>query len=366
MVTVQTVLESLERVCPANTAFEFDKIGLQVGEPSDIISSAVVALDCSEGLIDFAKSKKAQLALCHHPIIWDPIATVNSSTRSGSLATKLIQNGIAFIGAHTNWDCAPGGINDELAYLLGLADVRPIGSAAEVKFLKLVTFVPHGEAEKLVDALSAAGAGVIGLYERCAFLSTGTGTYRGLPGANPTIGQAGQIEKAEEIRIEMRLPESKSSAVEKALLEAHSYDEPAYDLFPLRPLQISPISRIGHISPISLEDFQKTLDQNLKTSSWAWGDPSRKIQEVAVCGGAADDEWNSALAAGADLFVTGEVRHHVAIEASESGLAIVAAGHYATEHPGCAALCRRMQKEVPEITWHLYEPEIGITGRPLS
>ena len=365
MPTVQTVLDALERVCPANTAFDFDKVGLQVGEPGSEVKSAVVALDCSDGMIEFAVAKKAQLALCHHPIIWDPLAVVNSTTRSGRLATKLIQNGIAFIGAHTNWDCAPGGINDELASLLGLRDVRPIGRSAEVSFLKLVVFAPNGEEEKLIDALSAAGAGLIGLYERCAFLSPGIGTFRGLPGSKPSIGKSGQIEKAEELRIEVRLPLSSASAVEKALREAHSYDEPAYDFYNLRPQGIRPISRIGHISPISLGDFQREIDRALTTRSWAWGDPTRRVEKVAVCGGAADDEWKSALAEGADVFVTGEVRHHIAIEASEAGLAIVAAGHYATEHPGCAALCKRMAREVPEVSWHLFEPAGGNTGRPL-
>ena len=178
MATVQDVLEALERVAPADTAFSFDKVGLQVGEASVEVRSAVVALDCSEGLIDFAIDRTPSLVSATTPSSGSA-GTVNSSTRPGRLVTKLIQSGIAFIGAHTNWDCAPGGINDELASLLGIFHVRPIGGAAEVSFLKLVVFAPKGEEEKLIDVLSAAGAGVIGLYERCAFMGEGMGTYRG-------------------------------------------------------------------------------------------------------------------------------------------------------------------------------------------
>jgi dinuclear metal center YbgI/SA1388 family protein len=366
MPTVNDVLDAIERIAPANTAFAFDKVGLQFGEKTAPIETGVVALDCSPGLIDFAKAKNAQIAVCHHPIIWDPLAAVNSSTRSGRLAVELIRNRIAFIGCHTNWDAAPGGVNDTLAQLLGLTDVRPIGESAKVPYLKLAVFVPRGTKDKVIDALSASGAGVVGLYERCAFMAGGTGTYRGLAGSNPTIGKAGKVEFADEIRVEMRLPESLAEAVVRTLEEVHPYEEPAYDLYPLRAESPRPISRIGHISPIKLSAFQNQLDQALQTRSWTWGDPDRMIEKVAVCGGAADGEWVSAKAEGADLFVTGEVRHHIAIEATEAGLAILAGGHFATEHPGCASLRDVLAKEAPGVEWHLCTPPAGATGNALT
>jgi dinuclear metal center YbgI/SA1388 family protein len=365
MSQVRHVLDAIEKLAPANTAFSFDKVGLQIGEATDEVKTGVVALDCSPGLIAFAESKRARIAVCHHPLIWEPLAAVNSSTRSGRLAVELIRKGIAFIGCHTNWDAAPGGVNDTLASLLGLTEVRPIGESAKVPYLKLATFVPKGSEDAVIDALSQSGAGIIGLYERCAFASDGVGTYRGLPGSNPALGEAGRIERSEELRIEMRLPESLAGSVVEALKRVHPYEEPAYDLYPLRAEEPRPISRIGQISPIGLIDFQRSLDQTLNTRSWTWGDPERSIQKVAVCGGAADGEWQSAQREGADVFVTGEVRHHVAIEACEAGLAIIAAGHYATEHPGCASLRAALAKEVPGVQWHLFEPAPGEAGRGL-
>lgn len=366
MATVQSVLDAIERIAPANTAFDFDKVGLQVGESGDPVRVGVVGLDCSPGLLEFAEGAGAQIAVCHHPLIWEPLAAVNASTRSGRLAVGLIRRGIAFIGCHTNWDAAPGGVNDTLASLLGLHDVMAIGEAAKVAHLKLVTFVPPEALDSVVDALSAAGAGTIGLYERCAFVSDGTGTFRGMPGSNPTVGTSGRVETASEMRLEMRLPESAAVPVLEALRNIHPYEEPAYDLYPLRAEEPRPISRIGQIPPQPLSSVQKLLDERLRTRSWTWGDPHREIRTVAVCGGAADGEWQNALREGADLFVTGEVRHHIAIEASEAGLAILAAGHYATEHPGCASLRDSLAREVQDVEWRLFEPVEGTAGRTLS
>jgi dinuclear metal center YbgI/SA1388 family protein len=366
MATVQTVLDALEKLAPSSTAFSFDKVGLQVGEADAPVASGAVALDCSEGLFELAKARGAQVLVCHHPLIWEPLATINSSTRAGRLATRLIREEMAFIAAHTNWDCARGGINDELARLLGLRDVRAIGGSAEERFLKLAVFVPKGSEEGMIEALSSAGAGLIGMYERCAFMSEGTGTYRGLPDSNPAIGQAGRIERAEEIRLEMRLPAATQPAVEAVIRRVHPYEEPAYDLFPLQPVQSSPITRIGGVERATLSDFQARVDRTLATRCWAWGDPRKPIERVAVCGGAADEEWKAALSQGADAFLTGEVKHHLAIEASEAGIAMLAAGHYATEHPGCAALARALEADVPEVEWTLFEPPPGVAGRPIG
>jgi len=367
MPTVQSVIDALEAIAPARTAFSYDKVGLQIGEPDDSVALGVVALDISDGLIEFALAEGAQIVVCHHPLIWEPLKEVNAGTRSGRLAVKLIQNRIAFIGAHTNWDCAPGGINDILASRLGLQDVVACGEASEVAYLKLATFVPPDAADEVVDALSAAGAGLIGKYERCAFLSSGTGTFRGQAGTNPAIGKAGQTEKVDEIRIEMRLLSSQSSAVIAALKSVHPYEEPAYDLFSLHPNHDQPITRVGRLpTPMTFREFADKVDRDLGTRVWAFGDPEKTVRKVTVCGGGADDEWKAALRNGSDVFVTGEVRHHIAVWASEAGVGIIAAGHFATEHPGAAALAAVLESKIEGTQWRVYVPKPGIAGRPID
>ncbi len=330
------------------------------------MAKAAVSLDRSLGAIEFAKENGCQLLLAHHPLIFNPLPSIDTRTHTGRGVLELAKNNIAFIAAHTNWDSAIGGINDRLVELLNLQDAKPFGGAGEVERLKLVFFCPPASSDQVIDALSEAGAGVIGAYRRCAFTHPGTGTFIGDETSNPTIGTPGNQEQIEELRIEMSLLAAKRRQVEKALLKSHPYEEPAYDFFISTPVAEQPAGRIGKLSnPTTLKELLATIDQTLETRSLAWGDPNEKISKVAVVGGAADGEWVAAQREGADILITGEVKQHVAVEATESGLAMIAAGHYATEHPGCAALRGRMAKAMPEIEWLLFTPSPGMNGRPL-
>lgn len=366
MSTVRDVLATLERIAPRRHAFDFDKIGLQVGSPDARVSRAVVSLDRSLGAVEAARTAGAQLLLSHHPLIFRPISTVDTRSHEGRTILRLIQSEISFIAAHTNWDAAKGGINDELAARLELLESVPFGTAAEVKNLKLVFFCPEEAVERVIDAVSSAGAGIIGAYRRCAYLSKGQGTYIGDESSHPTIGEPGEREVVDETRVEMVLPEDRAAAVGRALRKAHPYEEPAFNYMPMTSVPEAPAGRVGQLaSPLTLREFQEYADARLGTRSLSWGDPAKRIRRVAVCGGAADGEWIGAQRADADVLVTGEVKQHVAVEASESGMCVMASGHYATEHPGCEALRERMAREMPEIEWTLFTPAPGLHGRPL-
>lgn len=366
MASVANVLNVLEIIAPAHLAFSWDKIGLQVGDRDQEVHRAVLSLDRSLAAIEFTCTNEAQLLLTHHPIIFDPIPSVTSDTYEGKSILKLIQSGISHICAHTNWDGAPGGINDTLADLLALQDVRSFGSAAGETCFKLVVFVPADSAEAVVDACSNAGAGVIGEYRRCAFFAPGQGTYEAGAKASPRVGTAGARSTGDEERVEMVCPGHAVERVSKALRQAHPYEEPAFDFYTLKPDKGQEAGRIGELAkPLKLGDFANLVDQTLATRSLTWGDKNKSITTVAVVGGAADGEWQQARAAGADILVTGEVKQHVALEASECGFAIMAAGHYATEHPGTAALKHHMQKLLADVDWLVFEPQPGTSGRPL-
>lgn len=366
MAYVQEILDALDRVAPSRLAFSWDKIGLQVGSRDTLVERAVVSLDRSRGAILYAVEENAQLLLTHHPLIFDPLPSVTADTYEGRAIQTLMFYGISHVSAHTNWDAATGGINDTLASLLGLTDVRSFGSSAGADELKLVVFAPTDSADSIVDACAQAGAGAIGNYRRCAFLGQGQGTYEAGPDANPAIGNAGERSTVEEARIEMVCHSSLVNPVVRALRSAHPYEEPAFDLIPLKTGYGQAMGRIGALAePLSLQEFAARVDSTLGTRSQAWGRPEKHIQNVAVVGGAADGEWQKAKSAGADVLVTGEVKQHVALEAADSGFAILASGHYATEHPGCSSLRDRMAEEVPDVEWSLFEPEPGYHGRPL-
>lgn len=366
MPTVADALAALESLAPARIAYSWDRIGLQVGAREANVSKAVVSLDRSLAAVRFAAEIGAELLVAHHPLVWEPLERIDPATHVGRTVTELIRSGIAFAAAHTNWDAAPGGINDALAGRLGLVECVPFGSGASIGDVKLVFFCPAASTDAVVDALAAEGAGTIGLYRRCAFLSPGVGTFESLPEAQPTVGSPGQRERVDETRVEMRVPQTRMEAVRAALARAHPYEEPAADWYGLEPAQACPIGRIGQLSPAArLEAFGRQVDERLGTRSTVWGDPSQQVTRVAVVGGGADDEWRAANAAGADVLVTGEVRQHTAVEAVEQGFALIAAGHYATENPGCAALRERLAAALPEIEWHHFEPEPGQSGRPM-
>src|SRR5947209_3113384 len=218
--TVGEILEQLEVIAPARFAFSFDKIGLQVGEQSSPVTKAVVSLDRSLAAAQFAATQGAQLLLCHHPLIWEPLTAITDESYAGKTALFLIRNGISFIAAHTNWDAAPGGVNDTLASLFDLQNVRPFGEAASVQQLKLVVFAPSDATRKVIDAASSAGAGTIGLYTRCAFMHGGLGTFYSGEGSDPTVGKVAEVTETPEVRIEMVLPFANRVAVAEAVRKA--------------------------------------------------------------------------------------------------------------------------------------------------
>jgi dinuclear metal center YbgI/SA1388 family protein len=356
MAFVEDILEALERVAPARYAFDWDKM----------VERAVVSLDRSMGAIHFAMEQDAQFLLTHHPLIFSPLSSVTTDTYEGRAIQRLLYYGIAHAAAHTNWDAAGGGINDALVELLQLRNVKPFGMSSGADSFRLTVYVPSEALNAVLDACAAAGAGVIGNYRRCAFYSTGAGTFEASSEANPHLGNPGERTTVEEERLEMFCPSQLTSGVVKAMKAAHPYEEPAFDLIPLSKGQGQQLGRIGELAEaVSLSDFSASVDAALGTRSMTWGWADKPITRVAVEGGAADSDWQAAKAAGASVLVTGEVKQHIALEAAESNFAIIAAGHYATEHPGCESLRLRMAQEVPDVEWFLFEPQPGMSGRPL-
>ncbi|MDI9639932.1 Nif3-like dinuclear metal center hexameric protein [Kamptonema cortianum] len=365
MYRVRDVLKQLELLAPSEYSFGFDKIGLQVGTPESPVTRAVVCLDASLGAIEFAAQQQAQLLISHHPVIWSPLTSIQTDSYQGQRLAKLISSGIASVAAHTNWDCAIGGVNDALAELIGLRDVNSFGSSSDKNAVKVIVFVPQEHESELIDAMSEAGAGRIGNYSRCAFSSPGTGTFVGNADSAPVVGSKGRIEAVTESRLEMIAPERCVADILSAIRSCHPYEEPAIDIISLKNTAGVPIGRVGKIDELSAMAFQAHVDGRLGSRSQMWiPESAGLVRSVAVVGGAAADEWRNAKRARADAFVTGEVPHHIGLEASESGMVIIAAGHYHTEHPGAVALANRLRAKM-NLDFIVYQPEAGESGRPV-
>jgi dinuclear metal center YbgI/SA1388 family protein len=335
----------------------WDAVGLVCGDPDEPVTGVLLAVDAVPGTVAEAIEGGAQLLLTHHPLLLGGVHGVPASEPKGALVHRMIRAGVAHFVAHTNADVAAPGVSDALAERIGLHTVRPLEPQPEPALHKLVVYVPHADAERLLDALAAAGAGALGDYDRCAWTVAGTGTFRPLPGAHPAIGQVGRVEQVPESRVEMVLPVGRRDAVIAALRAAHPYEEPAFDLLAQVPLPgageaARGTGRVGMLpEQMSLRQFTARVAQVLPATAWgvrAAGDPERAVRTVAVCGGAGGGLADRARRGGADAFVTADLKHHPTLEAvTERGpeaMALVDAAHWATEAPWLDVVAARLRQ----------------------
>jgi dinuclear metal center YbgI/SA1388 family protein len=355
---LEVVIRALEGRYDPAWAEPWDAVGLVAGDPGAPVRRVHFAVDPVAAVAEEAIAAGADLLVTHHPLFLTSVTAVPTTTAKGRLVHRLIRAGVALYVAHTNADVAAPGVSDALAAVLGLGDVQPLRRSDADPLDKLVTYVPHADAARVIDALAAAGAGAIGNYTRCAWMTTGTGTFRPGDGASPTIGRQGEIEMVPETRIEMVAPRARRRAVLAALLAAHPYEEPAYDVLEMAGLPgRRGLGRVGELpTGVTLAAFTSTAARALPRTAWgvrAAGDPARMVRRVAVCGGAGGELAGAAAAAGADVLLTADLRHHQASEIGEEGaadqaIALVDAAHWATEAPWVAAAARRLQSDVAD------------------
>lgn len=328
------IIGIMERLAPERMAEGWDNPGLHLGTPSAKVKRILVALDPVEEVAREAVDRKADLLITHHPFFFEPIKTLREDHPAGRTAAILIRNGISLYCAHTNLDNARGGINDYLASLLGIGDLRALEQPERLRYEKIVVFVPVGYEDKVAMAMADAGAGWIGNYSHCTFRAKGTGTFMPREGTNPFIGERGSLERVEEYRLETIVPAELTRQVVKAMLDAHPYEEAAYDVYALNNgrSDIGP-GRIGVLpEPVPLGEFVKRVKDSLDLE-WVkcTGDLDRLVKTVALCGGSGGSLIDKAAAKGADVFVSGDIKHHDGLKCRQLGMALVDAGHHGTE-----------------------------------
>ena len=332
--TLGDILNLLESRYPSAWAMSGDKIGLEVGHPEKQVEALLVALEVTPAVIAEAAQLGAQLLLTHHPLLYQPLHNVREDQPSGKLLADLLRNGLAMVSCHTNLDIAPGGLNDYLAEKLELLDLDVLTPTPRDPWYKLVVFVPAGYEDPVRQALGDAGLGVIGRYSHCAFDSPGQGTYRPLVGAQPFQGKISELSRVEETRLEMLAPKSLLSKALSSLKAAHPYEEVAYDLYPVQhPGTPLGLGRIG--SWPTPRPFAQVLD-SLKNifgveTIQVWGEPPASVQRLALCSGSGGDLLADALNRGAEIYLTGEIRHHQVPPGLAPDFAVLAVGHFASE-----------------------------------
>ena len=319
-------------------AESWDAVGLVCGDPVHEVRKVLFAVDPAPAVVEEAVEWGADLLVVHHPLLLTAVHSVAATSPKGRVVHDLVSAGVALFTAHTNADVPADGVNEALARAVGVVDPAVVVADRDGTD-KIVTFVPAAQADKVRDALTAAGAGRIGDYDSATFSTPGEGRFRPGEGADPVIGRVGQLEVVDEVRIEAVMPRVRRTAVVRALLEAHPYEEVAYDVVELAN-DVSPATRghgrIGRLAaPTTLRTFAERVGAALPATAHGVrvsGDPDRPVETVVVASGSGDFMLDTVLGLDADVYLTSDLRHHRAAEFREhDGPALVDVAHWAAE-----------------------------------
>lgn len=352
VITVADIIAEMESFASLRLAADWDNVGLLLGRRERLVERIMTCLTITPTTAAEAIARQVSVIVTHHPVLFRPTKRLTSDQPEGRMLVDLIRADIAVYSPHTAFDNCPGGINDHLAELIGLSDVKPLRHhTGGPRQLKLVAFVPESDLSRVSDAVFAEGAGVIGQYNQCSFRVAGTGTFYGSDASNPTIGQKGRREEVSEWRVEYVCPEAKLSSVLAALRRAHSYETPAFDVYPLAPLPGPGEGRVGRLSATTtLGNLAGQLRDRLRCGPVGIvGDPDRAVCSVALACGAAGEYIADAARVGADVFLTGEARFHECLDAQARGIGLLLPGHHATERPGVEMLAQRLAVRFPGV-----------------
>ncbi|MGW4327329.1 Nif3-like dinuclear metal center hexameric protein [Nocardia sp. NPDC004573] len=342
MTTLADLVRVLDAAYPPALAEPWDSVGLVCGDPAEELTRVLFAVDATAAVVEEAIDWRAQALVVHHPLLLRGVDTVAANTPKGALVHRLIRSGCALFTAHTNADSAAPGVSDALAAALGLTVTGPLDAKPESAVDSWVIQVPRTHTDAVLAALFAAGAGRQVDHCDCAVRVPATAQFRPMTEGSPGQETLGELQYAEEERVEVAAPSSARSAVLAALRAAHPGEDPVYHIGERAQLPSSlGLGRVGTLpEPESLRAFTDRVARALPPTAWgvrAAGDPDRAVYTVAVCGGAGDSYLGRATALGVDAYVTSDLRHHPVDEhLRKGGPALVDAAHWATEFPWCA------------------------------
>jgi dinuclear metal center YbgI/SA1388 family protein len=344
----------LERLAPLMYQESYDNSGLQIGDYSMEVSGALVTLDVTEEVIDEAIRRKLNLVIAHHPLIFGGLKSITGKNMVERIVLKAVRHDIAVYAAHTNIDSVRQGVSGKICEVIGLKNCRILDPVAGV-LKKLVVFVPTDHAEKVRQALFAAGAGEIGNYDSCSYNIEGQGTFRGGEDTDPFVGERGQLHFEPETRIETIFPAHEKGRVITAMLQAHPYEEVAYDIYPLENKypEIG-LGMVGELEePMEESQFLELLRERFNTGvirhSALLG---KQVKKVAVCGGAGSSLLRRAIDERAGMFVSGDFKYHQFFEA-EKKIVVADIGHFESEQYTREIIYDLLNKNFPKFAVHL-------------
>jgi len=352
---VKDVAKQIEKIVPLGLAQDWDNVGLLLGSADKDVKRLLLTIDVTNEVLAEAKRLRTDLIVSYHPIIWDGLKKITAEGPTGAIY-ELIRSGMAVFTIHTSLDAVEGGVNDGLAEIVGIKDGKPIGDYVNPpagENYKLAVFVPIESAGKVANAVFTAGAGAIGNYSHCGFSSQGQGTFLPLEGARPAIGKRGTLEKVPELRFETIVPEDRLAKVITAMRNAHPYEMPAYDIYKLANEQDRfGLGRMGTLAkPTQLSNIIAKIKRHTGARAVGIVGPQKRLVRTAAVGaGSCGKLINLVIAQNADLYVTGELKHHQALAAQEAGLTCLCLSHTVSERFALKKLARQLQKRLPAVT----------------
>ncbi|WP_207694868.1 YbgI/family dinuclear metal center protein [Enterococcus sp. DIV0212c] len=325
-------IERFETYCPQWLAEAGDPVGLHIGTLNKKLNRVLVTLDVRPEVVAEAIEKKVDLIIAKHPPIFRAVKRLDTDNFQTKMYADLLKHDIAVFAAHTNMDIIDNGLNDWFCELLEINDTTYLTKTHTISYKKLAVFVPIDDAANMRKVLGQAGAGMQGDYTNTSYSLIGTGRFTPAVGANPAIGTIGEEESVQEAKIEVIFPETIQANVIQAMLAAHPYEEPAYDVYQIENITKDyGLGRIGNLAKaLPLKDFVTIIKEKFALDGLriVAEDETKMIQRVAICGGSGEKFYPDAIKKQADVYITGDVYYHTGHDMLTEGLSVIDPGHY--------------------------------------
>ncbi|PHK49746.1 Nif3-like dinuclear metal center hexameric protein [Staphylococcus edaphicus] len=358
---IERLLKVINKHVPFKTAESWDNVGLLVGDKEAKVSGIITALDCTEDVVNEALTNQCNTIICHHPLIFKGIKHITQEEGYGSILRKLIKQDINLIALHTNLDVYPKGVNAMLANKLKL-DNQTILNPEIQSYYKVQVFIPKDHLSGFKHKLSEAGLAEEGDYQYCFFESQGNGQFKPIDGADPHIGELNQITTVAEYKLEFMIDEDQKQLAQQLIMKYHPYETPVFDFIELQKEASYGLGMKGQLQePMNVKTFVKHVKTQLKLSSVRFtGDINTNIETVAIIGGSGIGFEYDAANKGADIFVTGDVKHHDALDAKIGGLNLLDITHY-SEYVMKEGLCDLLAEWLcnEEITYKIIPSQLN-------
>lgn len=367
IVSGKQLIDRFDAYCPQWLAEKGDPVGLAIGTLDKAVRRVLVTLDVRPEVVQEAIAKKIDLIIAKHPPIFRPIKRLTTDEPQTKMYADLLKNDIAVFAAHTNMDIMENGLNDWFCDLLGIKETTYLRETHVIEYKQLSVYVPVEQAQVMRDALSEAGAGTQGNYQKTSYTLIGKGRFTPVAAAQPTIGTLNQEETVQEAKIDVIFPETIQEAVIAALYAVHPYEEPAFSIHTIENHQQRfGIGRIGMLAePLSLEDFAQVVKTTFGLDGVRLITKNRQglVQRVAICGGSGEKFFMDAKQMQADVYITGDVYYHTGHDMLANDLSVIDAGHY-IEQLCKSKLVEQLNQWKQEEDWDVCFMESEVNTNP--